>query len=111
MKRFGVPQTSSGGNCKKACKWVTVAPRCILGNVYLRSNLPIKWVTVAEEHLKKAPECLLSIAAQEPPEEGDIVLTAWPDPDPLALQVLPTKHDPTVRDQQRCFCTPGALCQ
>ena len=92
MKRFGVPQTSSGGSCKKACAWVTVA----------------------EEHLNKAPECLLSIAAQEPPEGGDIVLTAWPDPDMLAKQVLPTWH---VIAKINCwtnrgaFVPRGALCQ
>ena len=44
-------------------------------------------VQIAKEHLDKAPDSLLSIAAAHSPEDDTIALDAWPNPSGTALRV------------------------
>lgn len=44
-------------------------------------------VSIAQEHLDRAPESVLTIAAQNAPSDSAISLKDWPDADAAVLQV------------------------
>lgn len=44
-------------------------------------------VPIARAHLHAAPDCLLSIAAQQSPKEQVVRLSAWPEPNLAVFKV------------------------
>ena len=62
-------------------------PNCEPGHG-AQTAIAVGVVSIAKEHLIRAPESLLSIAAKQSPDSEVIPLSSWPEPSVTTLKVI-----------------------